>query len=399
MTRAAIAAHDHHDLMRRVTAAAVPRLGDWCVIYLTPEGASTAETAIANVDPAMAEWAQEMRRRFPFDPHARGGLAAVARTGTPELLHHIDEALFDQMSSQGEHGEPDARMIADKFEPSSAVTVPLRTKDGLVGAMQFITSEAGHRYDEDDLALADAVAGRVADALHATWMSDEQRRIATTLQRALLPPELPSIAGVDIAHRYSPAGTTSEVGGDFYDVFTLDELHLGHRHRRRAARHGADAAEVLAWTNDAVRSSDRHLFCTVGYNTLIATGGEWRLRTTLAGHPHPVVRRSDGTTGSIGVAGTLLGTFDAIVTTTVTTRLGVGDLVVFYTDGVTDLPAPYGITGQDVERLVARSGSDDSAERVADHIMESVAVRVPDASRRDDVALLVLRIEAPLYLA
>ena len=91
--------------------------------------------------------------------------------------------------------------------------------------MQLVSAESGRHYDEEDLALAEAAAGRLAEALDAAWFADQQRNIAVTLQQALLPPALPAIPGIDIAARYWPAGANA-VGGDFYDVFAIDD-HSG----------------------------------------------------------------------------------------------------------------------------------------------------------------------------
>ena len=70
--------------------------------------------------------------------------------------------------------------------------MPLRTKQGVVGAMQFVGAESGIRYDEADVALAEAAAGRIAEALDNAWLTEQHRAIAATLQRALLPPRLPA---------------------------------------------------------------------------------------------------------------------------------------------------------------------------------------------------------------
>lgn len=102
----------------------------------------------------------------------------------------------------------------------------------------------------------------------------------------------------------------SAVGADFYDVFAIGErswaLVIGDvcgsgpdaaaltsiaRHTvRAAARHGEGAADVMAWLNEAVGNSNRHLFCTACYATLTADDERWRLTSPAAGHPRPTPR-------------------------------------------------------------------------------------------------------------
>ena len=98
--------------------------------------------------------------------------------------------------------------------------------------------------------------------------------------------------------------------------------------------------EVVDWLNQAVNLSGRDLFCTACYATLSRTGPAWELQVAAAGHPLPIVARADETI-SVGRPGTLLGVFDEPRRCTWSDRLVAGDVVVFYTDGVTDLPPPF----------------------------------------------------------
>lgn len=412
ITQAAIAAADHQDLMARVTAAAVPRLGDWCVLHFVPEGATAPVVEVGHVDRDKVAWAQAVRARHPYDPDAPTGVAAVIRSGVTEHVEHVDAAAVERAVEGVPIEEDEIREIVDVLSPRSSIVAPLRTKDAVVGAMQFISSEPGRHYDGDDVALAEAVADRVADALRLMWLSDRQRAIAGTLQHALLPPELPSVPGLDVAARYWPAGATNEVGGDFYDIFPLPgdawALVIGDvcgtgadaaavtaiaRHTiRAAARHGADHEQVMEWANEAVLHSDRHKFCTVAYSTLAREPGGWRLRTRSAGHPFGIVRRASGAVEHLGVPGMLLGVFEQIHGQAVDTLLGPGDLLVVYTDGVTDLPPPHGASADDVATVVSEAGAAGTAAAVADALRASIESRIPDASRRDDVALVVLRV-------
>jgi sigma-B regulation protein RsbU (phosphoserine phosphatase) len=160
---------------------------------------------------------------------------------------------------------------------------------------------------------------------------------------------------------------------------------------RAAARHGADASVVMAWLNEAVLESNRDRFCTACYATLTAGEGRWQLTSTAAGHPLPIVATAAGT-DTIGRPGTLIGVLPELTTTTAEVELKSGDVVVLYTDGITDLPPPYGIVPSELTQVIGRLRNLRSAEAIAAGIQRSLHDRVPDHNRQDDVALLVVRI-------
>lgn len=414
LTGSALVAADLGDLLDRITRSAVPRLGDWCAIYFLPEGSSTVQSSIAHVDPTREARAREIVQRFPFTFDGKGRAAEVMRTGRAELIAELDETTLEQaLAHLAPEDAEEWRTIVQELGLVSAVTVPLMTRNRVVGLMQFVMAESGRRYEPADLALAEAVAGRVADAARAAWSTDQQRSIANSLQRALLPPSLPDVEGLGVACRYASGDSAIEVGGDFYDLFPLgpdrfafaigDVCGTGAdaaavtviaRHTiRAAARHGIDASHVVEWVNQALLEGGRGRFCTVCYGTLERSGdGTWRMTTTAAGHPLPVVRRADGSTLQVGQPGTLVGAFPTISVTVVETVLGPGDVVVLYTDGLTDLPPPLGADADDVEKeLAALAGP--AADAVAEGLLDWLARRTAGEEHGDDVALLVLSVD------
>ena len=410
LTDTALRAVDHLDLMRQACASAVPTLGDYCALHFVPESGGPPIVASAHVDPAKAAYLDALQARYPYDPDRAVGVPAVIRSGTRQFIPRLTPQIVEDAIASLKMSMNEATPILEHLAITSAITVPLRTKRRVVGAMQLVSAESGRHYDEDDVALAEAAAGRLAEALDAAWFADQQRNIAVTLQQALLPPALPSIPGIDIAARYWPAGS-SAVGGDFYDVFAIDDhtwaLVIGDacgtgpdaaaltsiaRHTvRAAARHGVGTGDVMAWLNEAVLHSNRNLFCTACFATITAKDGTWRLTSTAAGHPLPIVATATGPS-TVGAPGTLLGAFAEITTTTGHAQLHAGDVVVLYTDGITDLPPPYGILPTDLADLVQELRQLATADEIADAIHHSLLQRVPDRNRRDDVALLVVRV-------
>ena len=405
---------DHLDLMRRAAFAAVPRLGDWCTVHFAPQP-GLHQIEVAHRDPAKVEWARAMRSHTPLDPEAPFGVPAVLRSGRTEFFAGVDRYLQDQDSLALDVEVPeDLLALVEVLRVTSIITVPMVTKRGVIGAMQFVTAESGARYDDDDVALAEAAAGRIAAALDNAWHSEQQRSIAATLQAALLPSQLPEIPGVEVAVRYWAAGAVSEVGGDFYDIFSIDErrwavvigdvcgtgadaaaITSAARHTiRAAASHGAEPADVLAWVNTAVRDVGGGRFCTVVYAVLEALpNGSWKATTVVGGHPLPVVVDADGSVRSLGAHGTLIGALDRIRLTTTEDILLPGTTVVMHTDGVNDVRPPHGLDDEALQAMVlAAVASTSSADEVADRMGDAIQTVLSIPERDDDVAIVVLRI-------
>jgi serine phosphatase RsbU (regulator of sigma subunit) len=363
-------------------------------------------------DPSQAAWAQAVEARFPYDPSAQRGVALVLRTGEIDYVPSVAPETIDELLSRPGASELDSAIREDAHRLSSAITVPLVSEGRTVGALQFVNAGSGRHHDAEDVALAQHVAGRTSDAFMKLWHAGQDRLMAATLQQAFLPPRLPAVPRLDLAARYWPANASAEIGGDFYDVFAIGPnrwaLVIGDvcgtgpdaaavaaiaRHTARAAaRHGYDHASVLEWVNHAVRHSDRELFCTMCYATIDVSDGEVDLvlRSASGGHPLPVRCRGRDAT-MIGRSGTLLGVFDTINVTVETTVLRPDELVVFYTDGVTDLPPPHGLDELQTIALVAEVSRRRSADDIAEAIHDDVRRRIRGGIRQDDVALLVAR--------
>lgn len=250
--------------------------------------------------------------------------------------------------------------------------------------------------------------------LDVVRLYDEQRHRSETLQRSLLPAALEGPPGVTATGRYWPAGGGLEIGGDFYDFFAVADDRwaiaigdvCGHgieaaaltgvtRHTiRAAARHLRSPAEVLRWTHDAIKSYSGETYCTVcfAFLTVDDTGGA-RLDLSLGGHPGPLLYRADGTVTVLeGARGTLLGLLDPTLTTA-TYQLVSGDVLVLYTDGITDAPRQQAVSRQELVDLVGRYAGTDS-DQLADGIRQLLDMRRGTASG-DDAAVLILRFADP----
>jgi integral membrane sensor domain MASE1 len=293
----------------------------------------------------------------------------------------------------------------------ASIAIPLTEND--------IGPFAGNGPDER-LLLAQTfvgVAGVTALVLAAVTterrrVEDADRYIAETLQRGLLPPRLPAIPGIDAAAEFRPAGARQLVGGDFYDwfetaprtwdVFVGDVSGKGAaaarttalaRYTLRAnAVHEHRPSGILKLLNEAVIRQAPGETCTLAYVRLVLDSIEGAAATVAAaGHPLPLVLRSDGRVEPVGASGTLLGVVADPAVVERSARLARGDALVLYTDGLTDAHAPERIVTPD--ELMAAVAS--CAGRDARAIVRGVQARLideRDGDARDDVVVLALRL-------
>ncbi|MET9623686.1 MULTISPECIES: SpoIIE family protein phosphatase [unclassified Streptomyces] len=107
----------------------------------------------------------------------------------------------------------------------STLVVPMVAHDVVVGLVQFSRTKGSEPFGERDRALAVELAARAAVCIDNARLYRREHERALILQRSLLPPGDPEAAGLDIACRYLPGTTATEVGGDWFDVIELP----GHR--------------------------------------------------------------------------------------------------------------------------------------------------------------------------
>ncbi|HVT64272.1 MAG TPA: SpoIIE family protein phosphatase [Mycobacteriales bacterium] len=234
--------------------------------------------------------------------------------------------------------------------------------------------------------------------------------LARTLQQTLIPPHLPVIDGIDVGAEYRPAGDGSEVGGDFYDFFQAGDdwviaigdvcgkgaeaavvTALARYTLRAAAVQDASPARALTLLNEALLRADVDRFCTAAVLRLGRTEGGWVASVCAAGHSLPIHVAEDGHVAQLGMAGPLLGVLDEVELTDTTAELAVGDLLVAYTDGVTEARSPGGDFFGEVPILGFVSAGSGSAPEIARSLLEAV-VAFQEGHVRDDIAIVAVGI-------
>jgi serine phosphatase RsbU (regulator of sigma subunit) len=230
------------------------------------------------------------------------------------------------------------------------------------------------------------------------------------LQRSLLPAAPPALEGLDVAVRYLPA--EGDLGGDWYDIFTLPNGNVGfvmgdvEGHGLRAAvamgrlrsalRAYAldhdDPAEVLHRLDRKLCYFESDISATVVYGV---TSPPFDLVTICnAGHPAPLIARQGQPFADVATvsAGLLLGLDPEQQRRSETVTLSPGTALAFYTDGLVERRKKFHQEPDpDVERLeVVRRAfvATDNAETACSRI---IAGGLGDDSVEDDVALVVVR--------
>lgn len=235
----------------------------------------------------------------------------------------------------------------------------------------------------------------------------ERLRLARAVQEDLLP--LPSLAlsNLEVAGRFFPSWT---LGGDFYDYFLLDgnqaALYLGDVQGkglesaldallvsgllRGVHKAGRAPAEVLAFLNRRLclrRGPGR--FSCLGYAVIELAARQ--LRFANAGLPFPLLRRH-GTVTPVELTGTPAGLFESAVFDERRLALEPGDLVLFYTDGLTDsFRGRRRGPEEDKLKAILKEINAESASVAADALARRLRAKLRDR-RRDDVSFVLLRV-------
>ena len=395
---------DYETTLRRVAWLAVPVVGDWCMVDLVGDH-GLERMAVAHADPEQTALAAAMEG-LAIHPDGAVGPAAVARTGRAELREHVDAEWVRKAALNPVH-----HALLSELGVRSAASVPLTVRGQRLGVMTLYTAGSGRTLRPEQLAVLEELGRRAAISVDSARLYRQRSAIARTLQNSLLPPVLPEIAGVETAALYRAAGEGTDVGGDFYDLFSVGPeawiavmgdvcgkgaeaaavTALARYTIRAAAVRRHSPAAILRWLNDVMRRQDLDgRFATIACAHLDTSRPLIRATVACAGHPPALLRRATGAVEELGAVGTLLGPVANPRIEDTRTELRAGDALVLYTDGITEARAPERMLGpEDLLRALAAL-PDGSAQRIVEHLA-ALAVGKEGTPPRDDIALLALR--------
>ncbi|MGP3982594.1 SpoIIE family protein phosphatase [Streptomyces sp. KR80] len=219
---------------RELLAVAVPQFCDLASVDLYQGLLSGDETP-----PGLADGSAELRR-VAFASAVADAPASLSARSAPEdgdprpidvgAVHRypFNSACADALRTgqakvvPGQDGDEGPGLGA---VVQSTLAVPMVAHDTVVGLVQFSRTKGSEPFGERDTALAVELAARAAVCIDNARLYRREHERALILQRSLLPPGDPEAAGLDIACRYLPGNTATEVGGDWFDVIQLP----GHR--------------------------------------------------------------------------------------------------------------------------------------------------------------------------
>jgi serine phosphatase RsbU (regulator of sigma subunit)/anti-sigma regulatory factor (Ser/Thr protein kinase) len=391
---------------------------------VAPLGASTVRVYLGNVDDWRLVGWRAVPGSTPMPPPADLPPPILKAMRTGETVARPTTVDPNEMPQLVRGGDCVVR---------ASLCLPLVTQTGVLGAIGLIWT-TDREFEGVEIEMLSASTRQIAATLERVRLYEAEREarrqlsasvaqmtaVSQTLQRSLLPRELPVVDEVAVAVRYLPGAQDVEVGGDWYDVVATDTGAIfvigdvqGHSlqaaalmgqlrtglHAYLAEGHELDVAVGRA--NKLLAELDPTVMATCCVAELDVAAG--RLRVVRAGHPRPVVRRSDGRVTQVDAAvGVPLGVLSRTTWPVTTVELGAGDRLVLYTDGLVerrgdDIEAgvtrlcdavaavPFGDPGRAADVVLGRVGSDlsdDVALLVCDVVgtrarFESATMRLP----------------------
>lgn len=243
--------------------------------------------------------------------------------------------------------------VVKMFKLQSVLAVPFVVKGKLIGGLFLNHHTAAVPFSEQQVSFTKQLAAAVAPAIENAHLYEKQQHIADTLQEALL--EAPErIPGVDFECRYRAASELGRVGGDFYDIFALDRGRVGivvgdvsgkglpaagltsvvKSTIKAYAYEDESPALVMAKVNEAVaKAVNMTTFVTVFFGILDTRSG--LLRYCSAGHPPAIIKIGDKAK-LLATRSPAIGIFPTLTYVEDTYTLGEHDILIIYTDGITE---------------------------------------------------------------
>jgi GAF domain-containing protein/anti-sigma regulatory factor (Ser/Thr protein kinase) len=306
---------------------------------------------------------------------------------------------------------PDLEEWSTKHDAEAVVVSPLVVSGGPLGVVAFTWSDA-RRLSADERAFVATLTSQCAQALDRARRYEQERTIAETLQRSVLPERLPDIAGLDLAARYLAGSSGVAVGGDWFDVIELENgrvaLVVGD-----VVGKGVEAAATMGQLRNALRAfafeqlkpasavarlnrlADTLVdspFATIAFMTIDPAARVCRY--TLAGHPAPIVRRPNGEAVFLEEGRSLpVGVGVDVSYAQGVSELEPGSTVLLFTDGLVERRDRSLEDGLGLLRSVVDAGPSEPGALV-EHVLAEL---LPGEERGDDVAVLAVRLtEVPL---
>jgi PAS domain S-box-containing protein len=401
---------DYEDALAALARSCVPFLADLCLVDIAEAGSVRRVVAVHH-DPAQQELVDELEARYPPDPRGTHPAIEALRSGKTAVSPVMSDDFLRATTRDDAHYR-----IVKALNFQSYICVPLIARGRTLGAVTLVVCDTDRPFEDADLDLVKDVAWRAALVLDNARMLSDSSHVAQVLQASLMPPSLPNIPGIELAARYVAFGAGMEVGGDFYDVLNVGRgawlFALGDvcgrgaeaavvtgsiRHTlRSAALEIRQPGRLMAVANDVLLldRSDGALFATLLCGILRPQAQGARIVLANAGHPPPVLVRADGGVEVLRHGDTIIGAFENLTWSSRSLVLHDGDLLVAFTDGITEARRHGELFGPERLTDVVRAARARPIEEIADRVIEAVRA-FAGHEPSDDLALIALRVRTP----
>ncbi len=296
--------------------------------------------------------------------------------------------------------------------------LPLVENDQLLGFLALTDKINRRTFTNEELNLLIVLANQFVTALTTARFyvealekrrMDEELNMARQIQADLLPKELPDNEHFSLAVYSKPSRT---IGGDFYDFIPIDENRFGliiadgcgkglpaamlisqiQAMMKSEINNGNDIQQILENVNKmVVRYTPRDKFVTLFYGVYDQSNNQFEFAT--AGHNYPIWLRGNGKCDTLAKGGPALGLIEEAKYKIETVNLSVNDVILFYTDGVTETmdnaKEQYGENR--LYDLLAQSRHL-PAQEIVDSILDDLNNFNNDEALQDDRTILVLKI-------
>jgi sigma-B regulation protein RsbU (phosphoserine phosphatase) len=331
----------------------------------------------------------------------QGLLGHVASTGEPVIVNDVTK---------------DSRYIDANPDTRSEIVVPIKLDDRLVGVVNLESSQV-NAFEPKSLALISAFASQAAISLERARLHEdslknrrfeEQLNIAREIQRTFLPAHNPSIFGYDMAGTNISSG---EVGGDYYDFIRIVDSHLGVAIGDVSGK-GIPAALIMASfrasliaeirNNYSIRTICQKVnsllfeslepgnYVTAVYGVLDTKNHIFTFSN--CGHNLPFILRADGSVEYLREGGPVLGVAQDGVYEERAIVIAPGDLMVLYTDGVTET---FAESGEEfgLDRLIelVKANRKKTAAEIEDLIYKAVTEFASAKHVFDDLTMVIIK--------
>ena len=323
---------DFDEIMERVVLESAKAIGAETAAVVLREDDGWVARYVFGFEPEMVG----TRLTDEENPHA---MLAVGRRAPVA----IDDAYNDERVN---------RRVMESLKIRSVLVSPLIVREEVLGVLFFNYHSAVVHFSDAQIDFANKLSAAVLLALENSRLYEAERKIADTLQTAILtvPRE---ISGVDFGYMYRSATEIARIGGDFYDIFELGESLIGFvvgdvsgkglaaatttsivkSTIRAFAYRDPDPRHVLTQTNHAIeRQMKEGQFVTAVYGIINTSNGEVAMAS--AGHPDPFVCTPRGCIKETARRNPPLGVFPDVQYSEFTAKLCLGDTLVLYTDGL-----------------------------------------------------------------